>query len=139
MEKQPLLKRRLLKSIGANEQLLASLWLGLGSYWLRRNGSLSLQVDRQLERSLLDGLANDPLLQAASADINGAIGTVWGRDLDALQVWLELTTGDAGDLRTNTAQVLSLTTGLDLITHALFLVAKLALSHRSNSLTDQPM
>ena len=69
--------------------------------------------NRQLEGGLLYRLADNALLQAASADANGLIGAGRSGDLDPLQVRAELPAGDARNLRTDAAQVLRLTARFD--------------------------
>ena len=87
-------------------------------------------IDRQLEGGLLDGLADDPPLQAARANQHRLVRPIGSRNLDPLQVRLELPLGDAGHLGADAAQVLGFTSGCNLVSNAFRLVAEFALGHR---------
>jgi hypothetical protein len=70
----------------------------------------------QSKRLLLDNLANVAAANALYANSQSLVLSAWKFDFHSLQVRAELTASDAGDLGTNTAQVLRFTANFNAIT-----------------------
>src|SRR5438067_1551528 len=89
---------------------------------------------RQLERRLLDRLADDALLQTPRAHSSVTRPAGRRRDLHPLQIRLEFPPADARHLRADAAQIFRLAAVLDLVAHRGLLLAVFALRHRLISL-----
>ncbi len=90
----------------------------------------------ELERAGVDSLGNRTATNALCANPQGLVCPVGRRDVDLLQVGLELPPRDTGNLRAYTAEVFGFTPMSDRIAHAGLLSTNLTFtSHPTNSLT----
>src|SRR5262245_49092518 len=89
---------------------------------------------RDLERCGANDLRHGATPQTLRADEHRFVRAARRRDLDALQVRLELAAGDASDLRTDATEVLLLTAGGNLVAELSGLAANATLPcHLSTS------
>jgi hypothetical protein len=80
----------------------------------------------------LDRFADRTTANALRTHSDRSISTRWKRNLHTLQVGFELSASDAGDLGTNSAQILRFTAGLDRIPDSRALPAHLTFSSHNN-------